>query len=74
MSYSIKTIGAEIKGLQQQTTHIDNLVSKNLVTLLGMTTVKAKPSPIGMHTISKEEFPSSFEETYNELLDHKDLL
>jgi hypothetical protein len=39
-----------------------------------MTTMKGKPSPIGMHTISKEEFPSSFEETYNEFLDHKDLL
>jgi hypothetical protein len=78
MNKSIISRGADIKHLQQQTTNIDKVSTKfadNQATLVGMTDGKPQTTPIGMNSISiKEELPSSFEDTYNDILNYNDLL
>jgi hypothetical protein len=78
MNKSIISRGADIKHLQQQTTNIDKVSTKfadNQATLVGMTDGKPQGMPIGMNSISiKEELPSSFEDTYNDILNYSDLL
>lgn len=65
--------------MQQQTASFDKILSKladNQATLLSMTPGKPQASPtVGMNSISiKESLPTTFEETYNELLNYTDIL
>ena len=79
LNKSISSISSDIKGLQQQATSLDTTLSKladNQATLLSMTAGKPQAHPtVGMNSISiKETLPTTFEETYNELLNYTDIL
>ena len=76
---SITSISNDIRGLQQQAAGIDKALYKladNQATLLSMTAGKPQGNPtVGMNSISvREPLPTTFEDTYNELLDYVDIL
>ena len=79
LNKSISSISSDIKGLQHQAAGLDKALSKladNQATLLSMSAGKPQGPPmVGMNSITiTESLPSTFEETYNELLNYTDLL
>ena len=79
LNKSISSISSDIKGLQHQAAGLDKALSKladNQATLLSMSAGKPQGPPmVGMNSITiHESLPSTFEETYNELLNYTDLL
>jgi hypothetical protein len=79
LSKSISSISTDIKGLQHQTAGLDKALSKladNQATLLSMCAGKPHAPPVvGMNSIVVfESLPTSFEQTYNELLNYVDIL
>jgi hypothetical protein len=79
LSKSISSISSDIQSLQLQSTGMDKALSKlanNQATLLSMSAVKPHASPmVGTNSIVVcKILPTTFEETYNELLNYFDLL
>jgi hypothetical protein len=79
LSKSISLVSFDIQGLQLQSSGLDKALSKladNQTTLLSKSVGKPHASPmVGMNSIVVyESLPTTFEETYNELLNYVDLL
>jgi hypothetical protein len=79
LSKSIYSISSDIEGLQLQTASLDKALSKlanNQATSLSRSAGKPHTSPmVGINSIVVfESVPTTFEETYNELLNCVDLL
>jgi hypothetical protein len=78
LSKSISSISFDIKGLQLQKASLDKALSKladNQATLLSTSAGKPHASPmVGMNSIIvSESLPTTFEGTFNELLNYVDL-
>jgi exonuclease VII small subunit len=79
LNKSISSISSDIQSLQLQSDGLDKALSKladNQATLLGMSAGKPHSSHmVGMNSVTISKIPpSTFEETYNELLNYVDLL
>jgi septal ring factor EnvC (AmiA/AmiB activator) len=79
LNKSISSISSDIQSLQIQSAGLDKALSKladNQANLLSMSAGKPHASPmVGMNSIAVSKIaPSTFQETYNELLNYDDLL